>query len=321
MYPTSGATIRADLNIKVEEANAVDEWFVGQMVMPPMGVEEKSGTYPKIQIAGGELLKAGSTVRARGGTYGSVSRVWGTDTYDCVDRGLEEPVDDTDSQDVRRFFNLESTAARLTLRNMRLDHESRVAAAIFNTSNFAATNSAVAYTEANIATINVVKDIQDAVERVNDAGNMANTVVLSSTVMRRISRSTLLKDFVRGQTKSAIESPVNAKNIAAAFADDGIEQVLVGRARVDTAKKGQAKSVSSVWGTTYIWVGYVNPRAVTPQDGGAGFTFHWNAEGGLFVTETYRDESRRSNMVRVRQNTAEKVSDPTAGTLITTQWS
>jgi hypothetical protein len=58
-----------------------------------------------------------------------------------------------------------------------------------------------------------------------------------------------------------------------------------------------------------------------PQDGGAGFTLVWNAEGGIFVSETYRDEKRRSNMVRVRQNTTEKVINANAGTLITTQWS
>ena len=55
--------------------------------------------------------------------------------------------------------------------------------------------------------------------------------------------------------------------------------------------------------------------------GGAGFTLYWNQDGGLYTSETYRNEGRRSNMVRVRQNTAEKVVDATAGTLITTQYS
>jgi hypothetical protein len=39
------------------------------------------------------------------------------------------------------------------------------------------------------------------------------------------------------------------------------------------------------------------------------------------VTETYRNETRRSNIVRVRQNTTEKIVDATQGTLITTQYS
>jgi hypothetical protein len=321
MYPSSGATIRADLNIKVEEAAGADQFFIGERVMPSQGVDAKSGTYPKIKIAGGELLTPGSTIRTRGGSYGEISRNWETDNYDCVDRGLEEPVDDTDQKDLARFFNLEVSSARWVLRNMRLDHEIRVKDATLNTTNFgAATNSAVAYTEALIATINFPKDVLDAIERVADKGSQANTIVLSSTVLNRLKRSTLLKEYIRGTLKGELDTPVDAASIAQAFRDNGITQCLVGRARYNSAKKGQAFVAAGVWGTTYVWVGYVNPSARTPQDGGAGFTFVWNAEGGLFVTETYRNENRRSNMVRVRQNTTEKVTDGTAGTLIATQW-
>jgi hypothetical protein len=291
-------------------------------IMPPLAVDAKSGTYPKIDIAGGALLDAVSTTRERGGSYGKISRKWGTDNYDCVDRGLEEPVDDVDVKDLSRYFNLEATAAKLTLRNMRLAHEVRVAAAIMNTTNFGAgTNSAVAYTAANIATIDAPADILAAIDRVEDNAQEANTIVISKAVLTRLSTSTKLQNWVRGQIKGNNETPMNAANIAASFADYGITRVLVGRAKQNTAKKGAAKSVSAIWGNTYIWVGYVNPNAMTPEDGGAGFTLYWNKEGGVFVTETYREESDRSTIVRVRQNTTEKVTDGTAGTLITTQYS
>ena len=321
MYPTSGATIRADLNIKVEEASAADSFFIGERVMPPLPVEAKSGTYPKLKIAAAELLSSISTDRQRGGSYGKVVRAWDSDTYDCVDRGLEEPVDDCDARDLARFFDLESSAARLTMRNMKTAAEVRIAAATMNATTFGAgTNSAVAYTQAAIATIDFPLDVGAAVERVANNGVQANTIVLSSTVLERLKRSTLLQSFVRGSIVGNSQLPMTAANIAAAFADYGITQVLVGRARYNTAKKGQAYSAGSVWGTTYVWVGAVNPGARTPMDGGAGFTLYWNAEGGPYVTETYRSEEHRSNMVRVRQNTTEKVTDATAGTLITTQW-
>ncbi len=321
MYPTSGATLRADLNIVVEEAFAAEGFFIGSRVMPPLSVDEKAGTYPKIEIAGGALLDPVVTERARGASYGRISRKWTSDTYDCVDRGLEEPVDDTDQKDLSRFFNLEAAATRLTLRNVMLAHEVRVAGEIFNPTNFgAATNSTVAYTSGNLATIDAPADILAAIDRVEDNVAQANTIVIPKAVFTRLSLSTKLQQWVRGQLKGNSEMPVNAANIAAAFADYGITQVLIGRARQNTAKKGAAKSVSQIWPNTHIWVGYVNPSARTPQEGGAGFTFHWNAEGGLFVTETYRNESARSNMVRVRQHTTEKVTDGTQGTLIATQY-
>lgn len=322
MYPSSGATLRADLAIKVEEASSADQFFIADKVMPPLGVEAKSGQYPKLKLDGAALLDANVTSRSRGGSYGETSRKWDSDSYDCLDLGIEEPVDDTDAKDLARFFNLEASIARLCMRGVKLAAEKRVAAATFNTTNYgAATNSAVAYTEANIATIDFAKDIGAAVERVNDNGAAANTIVLSSTVLERLKRSTKLQSFVRGSIVGQTQTPINAQSIAQAFADYGITTVLVGRARVNSAKKGQPYSASSVWGTTYVWVGYVNPQASSPMDGGAGFQLYWNAEGGLYVAETYRDEKRRSNMVRVRQNVVEKVTDPTAGTLIATQWS
>jgi hypothetical protein len=319
-YPTSGATIRGDLNSAVIEAAGADKMFIGELAMPHFGVDTKSGNYPKLQIAAGELMSQGSTVRSRGNSYGQVSRAWTSDTYDCVDRGLEEPVDDTDAKDLSRYLNLEATSAKLCLRNMKLDHEVRVAAALINATTFGAgTNSATAYTEANIATISLIADILAAMERCRDNGNDPNTIIMSSVVWNRVRRGTLVVNFVQGSVGAG--SAVTRNTLATSLADEGIEQVLVGRARYNSAKKGQTKSMTNVWGNTYIWVGYCNKSAQTLQDGGAGFTLTWNQEGGLWVTETYRDEAKRSNMVRVRQNTTEKVVDATAGTLITTQYS
>lgn len=320
MYSSSGATIRGDLNLVVEEAAKVDKWFIGGLVLPMTSVPVKSGTYPKVQVGAGELLRNESTIRDAGGAYGETQRIWTTDTFDCVDRGLEEPVDDVVAKDLGRYFDVEAAKARWVLRQMMLDYEVRCAAEINSTGNFgSATNSAVAYTTGNIATISFIADVLAAIERVNDKGGQANTIVMSSAVMNRIKLGTLVQNFVRGAIPSDATININAKTLQAAFADNGIEQVLIGRARYNSAKKGQTASMSSVWGTTYVWVGEC--RGGTPDAGGAGRTFVWNAEGGLFVTETYRNEQRRSNMVRVRQNTDEKIIDATAGTLIATQYS
>lgn len=320
LYPTSGATIRADINAVVEEASGADEFFIGARCMPPFPVDEKSGTYPKLQIAGAELMSAGSTVRTPTGSYGEVTRSWTSDTYDCVDRGLEEAIDDTTQKDVARFFNAEASSAKWVLRNIKLDHELRAATALVNATTFGAgTNSAVAYTEANIATISFIADVLAAIERCRDNGCNPNTIVVSSPVYNRVRRGTLVQSFVAGQVGKG--SIVTASSMAQALADEGITQCLVGKARYNSAKKGQAKSITNIWGNTYVWVGKVTSGASSMTDGGAGFTLVWNKEGGIWVTETYRDDKRRSNMVRVRQNTTEKIVDATAGTLITTQYS
>jgi hypothetical protein len=138
-------------------------------------------------------------------------------------------------------------------------------------------------------------------------------------VYDRIRRSTLLKNFLVGSDLPGAQ--VNANTIQQAFASDGITQVLVGIGRYDSSKKNATPTytASNFWGTTYVWVGKVGSG--DPYNGGAGRTLGWNPEGGEFVTETYRSEETRSNIVRVRQHTIEKIIDGAAGTLIATQYS
>jgi hypothetical protein len=318
MSPDGGATIRADLNTVVEEASAADKFHIGEQLLPSFGVDALSGTYPKLTKTLTELMNADISKRAPSGSYGEATRQWTTDNYTTEDRGLEEAVDDTHAKDLARFFSAEANAAKFVLRSVKLAQEIRVAAAINNTTNFgSATNSVTAYTEANIATLSFVSDILAAIERLNDKGEEANTIVMNSTVWNRIRRATLVKEFLVGQDMPAANVTPNA--IAQAFAPNGIKQVLIGRARYNGAKKGQAYSATAVWGSTYIWVG--NVQGGDPMNGGAGRTFVWNAEGGLYVTESYRLEQRRSNMVRVRQHTIEKIVNGDSGTLIATQYS
>lgn len=319
MYPSSGATIRGDINTFVEQGAGNSKFFIGLKVFPEFGVDKKSGIYPFLKLANGSLLTPNSTLRSPKGSYNEIDRSWDTDTYDTIDRGLEEAIDDTEQEDQSRWFDSEVITARLVLNSMMLDHEIRVQGAIQNTGNFAATNSTVAYTLANKATLDFPTDVLAAVERVNDNGETANTIVMSPNVLNRIKISTLLQNFIRGNRPSDITQNITADMIAQAFKDQGIEQVIVGRARYNSAKKGQAFSAARIWNDTYVWVGQVAAGDI--KEGGAGRTLTWNKEGGSFVTESYRDDKRRSNMIRVRQNTAEKVVNTNAGTLITTQYS
>lgn len=322
MYPNSGATIRADLNSVVEEASQAEAFFIGEKLLPSFGVDAKSGTYPKLTKAITESMKAAPSdnIRERGGSYPRVKRAWTTDTYDTQDRGLEEAVDDGDQKDAARFFNSEAISAKLVLRAMKIAHEKRVAAQIFHATTWGTpTNSAVAYTEANIATIDAALDIQAAIERVYDNAEQADTIVIPSAVYNRLRRSTLLKSFLVGQNLPGANITPDA--IGQAFAANGIKQVLIAASREDTAvkKATQTYVAGAIWANTYIWVGKVGSGDF--MNGGAGRTIVWNAEGGLWVTESYREESTRSNIVRVRQHTSEKIVDANSGTLIATQYS
>lgn len=318
MYTTDGAVIRADINTHVEEAQVVDKLFIASKVFPPYLSDVKDGTYPKFKIGESELLSPDVSKRAPTGSYNRVQRDFTMDTFGTEDRGLEELVDDAQKADTVRFFDQEVKSAKFVLRSMMLAHEVRVAAAVMNSGNFTATAALVAYSAANLAnqTINPVGDILAAIQRLTDKGVVPNSIVLDSRMFTRVRQSTALQNYIRGNRPSDSQILLKPDDVAAAFE---LQNCFVGRMPKNVAKKGQAASLTPVWGTTYMWVGQI--EGGDPQAGGAGRTIVWNKEGGLFVSETYRSEERRSNVVRVRQNTTEKVIDGSAGELITTSYS
>lgn len=316
-YANTAAVLRPDVNTKVEEANLSDELFIGSKILPVFSSDSKTGQYPVFKKGISELMKNDATTRARGGSYGRVIRAYDTDTYACEDRGLEEAVDDTDQKDLSRFFNLEADTARRVKKQVMIGHEIRAAALVFDNSVFTSTNSATAYTEANIASMSIVADMLDIIDRLTGQGRNPNAVAMSTQVWNRIRRATLLQNFLRGHGASS-DTVLNLgpQQFANAF---GLSKCLIGRAAYDTAAKGKGFSSSFIWNNTYIWVGEILEGEF--ENGGAGRTIVWNKEGGLWVTETYRSEIVRSDIVRVRQNTDEKIIDASAAQLIATQYS
>jgi hypothetical protein len=304
----------------VQEAAQADQMFIGDQIFPAVGSPTELGQYPKFKLATGELLVNDVTARARGASYQRTIRAFETDTFSCVDRGLEELVDDADERDLSRFFALEAFTAKQLNRTIRIGHEVRASTALINAATFTATAASVDYTEANIATIAFHLDVLNAVDRLNAKGVFPNAVVMSSPVFNRVRRSTLAQAFLRGGAMAdSATSLLTAEALALSLVDTGITQVKVGRLNRNNAKKGQAFSATPIWPNTHIWVGRI--EAGDPMQGGAGRTFYWDKEGGLFVTESYRDESLRSNVIRVRQHDVIKVVDGTSGELITTAYS
>lgn len=319
-YANTAAVLRADVQTLVQEAAQADEMFIGEKVFPVFESPTKTGQFPKFKLGTGELLTADVTTRGVDGSYGEIKRAYETDTFTCTDRGLIELVDDAYARDIERFFDAEVLAAKQVYRNVRLGHEGRVATALIDAGVFTATAASVAYTEANLATIAFHLDMLNANDRLNAKGVTPNSIVMSMPVFNRVRRSGLAQNFMRGSGFSTDSSfVITTGDLARSLVDIGINQILVGRINKNNAKKGQAYSATPVWPNTHIWIGRIESGDF--MSGGAGRTIVWNKEGGIFVTETYRQENLRSDVIRVRQNTAEKIVDPTAGELITTSYS
>jgi hypothetical protein len=319
-YTNSQATPRSDIFALVQQANAdFTKLFIGDQIFPVKGEDVKRGIYMKANLANAELLNADAVARASGDAYQRINRKYDTDTFDAIEYGLESVIDDAYESEVERFMNIESTEAMLLERSLRISYEARVAAALFNSSTFTATAATVNYTAANLATIDVANDVDLAKARMLKNGLIANTIVMGYDVYQRIRRSTLLQNQIFGVVPRSANQRMlpGEQDVAEAL---GVEKLLVGKAPRNGNNKGQSYSGSFIWGTTYIAV--CNTAGGEYQAGGVGRTIQWTKDTtGLFTPETYRSDERRSNVLRVRQHTAEKVIDATACELITTSYS
>jgi hypothetical protein len=321
MYTNSAAVFRGDVAGVLEQAKDWETGLIGLSVMPVLNVPVRAGQYPSFQLKEGQLLKSDVKNRAPYGAFARGTRAFNQDTYLALEYGYEEAVDDTVIADVSRFFDAEVVSAKLAKRKLLLAHELRVAAAIFNTSNFTATNSATAYTAANIATFDAAADVQDAIDRLIAKGESVSNlkVVIPYAVWTRIRASTKFQNRLRGAGMSS-DTVLNASlaNAAEVF---GVAEVLIGRTSYDTAAEGLAFVSGNVWANTYLWVGSVTDSASGYFGGGAGFTLNWSEYGPAVGVFTYRDETIKSNIVRASHYVAEKVVNANAGQLVATQYS
>lgn len=324
MFNTSDSVPRADISTVLMEAVGQENLYIGQLVLPVYPSATQVGRYPKFKIEKGELLSSeasGDTKRNQTGTYNEISRKFEWDSYQTEEYGLEERVDDTVATAMANFFDAEVVTGKLLMNNLMLAYEKDAAAVINDSSIFTTTASTVAYTEANVSgatPFDVPRDINDAIERATLLGEPPDTCTMSLSVWNRIRRSQKLQTYIYGFLNvTQGGSQITEQMFAQAF---GIQRLLISRKSYNSSIKGKSKALLPVWGNDYIWIGRTGEGDF--MNGGVGRTVVWDADspGGLFTSESYRDEKRRGNMIRVRSNRVIKVVNPNAGQLITTQF-
>jgi hypothetical protein len=321
-YTNGQATPRSDIYALVQSANEdFESLFIADKILPVKGEDAKRGIYMRAYLEDAQLLDLPTiNSRAPGTSYDRYQPEYDIDTYDCIEYGGEIPLDDAFAEETSRFMNLEATEAAKLERRYRIYYEQRVANLIYNSSTFTATAATAAYTQANLATIDVANDVDLAKNRALLNGSIPNAVVMSYPVFQRIRRATLLQNQIYGIVPRGANQRMlpGAEDVARAL---GVDQIYIGMAVYNSTPQNNTVGYTGnfVWPNTYIAVLKIVEGDY--QAGGTGRTIQWTKDTqGLFLPETYRDDSKRSNILRVRQHTAEKVLDATTCQLITTSY-
>lgn len=322
MYQNTVAVYRPDIQAFLQQAQDVESKFIAQHIFPVQNMPKRAGQYPRIKIGEGSLLRKETTKRNPTGTYNEIVRKHSWDNYKLEDRGLKARIDDDKASEMEDFFDLEVTESKLLKRNMLLDLEVQAAETLMDPTVFPNEDALVDYTEANLDTVDFAYDVLLAFDKISQRGVDVNTLVLSSALWRFIRRTKKLNDYIFGATNT-VKRNIKSKDISEVFSEEVGSALTVKIAASAIDNSNRAKDVPNlqpIWGNAHIWLGSV--KGGDFNNGGVGRTLSWSQaiKSGLFETETWRDEDRRGDMVRVRSYSQEHIIDESAGQLINTNF-
>lgn len=315
-YPVGGTILRADVRTALEQGLDALKFCIGEKVAPVYNGGGKAGQYLFRSLEQRGAQRIDENRRAPGTSYAEVTSSWSSDNFEVNDYGYKSTVDDSLKGYADRYLDLETSTARILDAKMMLAYEVRVQNLLMSTTSFTSISATTAYTQANQAICDFVNDVQTACENQRMLGTIANTIVLSYPLWNYIRRLPLFQNYVRGNFPTVLPTIITPEQAAAVFNDQGIERLLIGGAYQDIGGEGQLFLGQPIWTNSYCWVGKIEGGDFLA--GGAMRTIEWAEDGGFKAVESYRDEDKRSDVLRVRQSVVEKVVDQRSGTLIQT---
>ena len=291
--------------------------FIANKVFPVADVASQAGNFGKVPLE--ELLAERDTKRAPGSGYARSKFEFEPATYACFEHGAEEPVDDRQAKQYREYFDAEVVATSRAYGAVLRNAELRVANAVFNATTWtgAALTTGITNEWDDLANAVPVTDVEAAVLKVYDgSGLWPNALIINRKVFRNLRNCTQIIDRINsaGAGNPSKAADVTEAMLAAVF---DLEHIIVAGSSRNSAKEGQTASPTQIWSDEYAMVCKI-ATGLDMSEPGIGRTFHWSEDGSSIggSVETYRDESVRGDVVRVRHDVDEVVLYAAAGHLL-----
>ena len=189
-----------------------------------------------------------------------------------------------------------------------LGREVRAATLLFSPASYLTDNllALAGSSQFNVTTTNPIPVLLDMLER---PLMRPNTAVIGSAAWTQVRQNPFLVQAVRGG--SAVGGVITAEQFAALLE---VDKVLIGKSRLNVARKGQTANLQRVWGK-HIALLYLNRLADNRQ----GITFGWTAQYGQRIAGRQSDSKigmRGGLRVRVGESVEERVVAAAAGAFI-----
>ncbi|MBW7907194.1 MAG: hypothetical protein LC135_01855 [Phycisphaerae bacterium] len=307
---------RADLVGAFEEAVLDEGQYVGEQVFPVVPVSRKKAFFPAITRE--SLLQHPDTLaRGMDATYRRLIFQTEDRAYACEERGGEILLDDGQVAELATDYGLEpdEVAGRLLYHQVRRQHEAAVAAQVFDpVANFTAgqgnytdVTGSEPWTDPDAL---IVPTILAAIEAIaGRTGAEPAAMVMNRTNFHRLMNNAQIRAGL------AADRTKTVRELASAIAPLlGLEQIYVGQAVYNAAPLGGAFSGAKFWSNLYVNV-FVRGDGLTRPTLGVTTLYSEDSAQNV-VLEEYRDDTRRSQVMRARHVVDEVVCDVAFGQLI-----
>jgi hypothetical protein len=307
---SSSATLRADLADVVKDNMYGNGDLVGLNAMPLLPVSRKSGNFATVAFS--EQPTNTDSKRAPGAGYDRQRREVTDDNYACVEFGREEPIDDGSDLEISEYFDIEVDTAQSLAGRILVEQEVRLEAILFDiASTFASytTNGSDWTTAANGLPMGDIRAAVDSLKsQINGGIGNARLVAICTD-------TTLNAALATNEIKTAL----NAGSDISFSSKDAASAALARACGLDSIHSTSIQNNGAAVWDNYLFgiymVGSGRSLQSTPQ---VGRTFLWESDASEnALVETYRDESVRSDIVRVRQHVQEKVLSARCGHILT----
>jgi len=275
---------------------------VSDSFFPVVKVDKRSDTYYTYDT--GELFRTDAEERAPGTP--AVRRGWkiSTDTYTCKRYDVAVPIDDETDENADEVLNMYEDAVQVITQDLAIKRDVIWATKYFATGIWTTDDDGVAsgpsgtqflrFDASNSTPIEVIRSRLSTVQALT--GKRPNKMLVGRAVFEVLmDHSTILDRLATTGLKVA-----NAQTLAQIL---DLEEVKVADTLRNTAKEGQTKSMSRVFGK-HILLAYV-PKAPGKKIASAGYTFSWKkfdktipGAGSLAAAvKRWRDENIESDVI------------------------
>ena len=294
-----------------------NQGYIAADVFPVIDVQSASGNFGKIPLE--QLLQQRETRRSPGSGYSRSQWTFTPATYATYEHGAEEPVDDNEARMYAEYFQAEQISTLRAFSAVLRNAEQRVADAVFNTTTWTGSSLTTAITHEWDDATNAVPltDVEAAVQKIYDnSGLWANALIINRKVFRNLRNNDQIIERINasGAGSPSKATDVTTQMLSAVF---DLPNIIVAGTSKNGAKEGQAASPTQIWSGEYAMVCKI-ASGPDMRDPCIGRTFHWSQDGSSIggTVESYRDETVRGDVIRVRHQVAEVVLYPEAGHLL-----